>query len=84
MNAWISWFIRNIYLVFFGGKHRIHNKNNFNKIMIKIRNGVHVDENELKIIHTLSKNELLLIININNINLERINECFSYHEKQLN
>ena len=45
--------------------------------MIKIRNGLSLNKNELNFLKTLSRNELLLIIEINNINLERINECFN-------
>ena len=48
--------------------------------MIKIRNGFSLNLNELNFINTLPRNELLVIININNIHLERINEYFSYEK----
>jgi hypothetical protein len=62
------------------------NENKFNKIkhyeiMKKIRNCLELNYEELTFVKTLSKDQLIEIIEINNINIERMNEFISYTEK---
>ena len=52
------------------------------KIMKKIRNTLPIDEHEISFVNTLPRSELLLIIHINNINIERINEVLLFEEEK--
>jgi hypothetical protein len=49
--------------------------------MKKIRNCLELNYEELTFVKTLSKDQLIEIIEINNINIERMNEFISYTEK---
>jgi hypothetical protein len=49
--------------------------------MKKIRNCLELNYEELTFVKTLSKDQLIEIIEINNMNIERMNEFISYTEK---
>jgi len=62
------------------------NENKFDKlkhyeIMYKIRNCLELNYEELTFVKTLSKDQLIEIIEINNINIELMNELIRYNEK---
>jgi hypothetical protein len=74
MNEWIKWLIQ-IFI-----REEFDKKKHY-ELMKKIRNTISLNDNELKFIDTLPKKELLLIININNIHIERMNNLFFPEEK---
>jgi hypothetical protein len=81
-NSWTKWvftlFTQTYYYI--GGEHIIDEIKHYT-IMKKIRNGLELNHEEFAFIKTLSKPQLIEIIEINNTNIERMNELIHYTEK---
>jgi len=84
MNVWTNWilsiFTQSYYYIINRGGNRFDEIKHY-EIMKKLRSCLELNYEELTFVKTLSKDQLIEIIEINNIYIERMNEVIRYNEK---